>query len=118
MGRQDVEDHFVGNGFFDLAADMLTVGSESLVSFSADHLDDAALDDMGRVTLDQPVYHAGTTDQSDLADGQRQQWVLDAAVQLTAGHELSHRRSCCSSSFWLNRSPLNTLTSVSLAGSA
>lgn len=88
MGRQDVEDHFVGNGFFDLAADMLTVGSESLVGFSADHLDDAALDDMGRVTLDQPVYHAGTADQSDLADGQRQQWVLDAAVQLTAGHEL------------------------------
>lgn len=88
MRRQDVEDHFVGNGFFDLAADMLTGGSESLVGFSADHLDDAALDDMGRVTLDQPVYHAETADQSDLADGQRQQRVFDAAVQLTAGHEL------------------------------
>ena len=67
---------------------MLTGGSESLVGFSADHLDDAALDDMGRVTLDQPVYHAGTADQSDLADGQRQQRVFDAAVQLAAGHEL------------------------------
>lgn len=88
MGRQDVENHFVGNGFFDLAADMLTVGSESFVGFPTDHLDDAALDDMGRVTLNQPVYHAGAADQSDLADGQRQQRVFDATVQLAAGHEL------------------------------
>ncbi len=67
---------------------MFPVGGIPVLAFRSGHLDNPALDDMGRVALDQPVYHPGAADQADLADGQGQKRTLHSLVQFAAGHKL------------------------------
>ena len=86
VGRQDVEYHFVGNRLVELGAVIPALGVEPFLHLVPGHLHHPALDDMGRIALDEPVDHAGAADQPDLADGQGQRRALHPAVQLAAGH--------------------------------
>lgn len=67
---------------------MLAPGAEFLLAFRAHDLNDAALDNMGRIAFDEAVDHAGAADEADLADGERKQRAFDTVIQLTAGHHL------------------------------
>ena len=67
---------------------MIAAIVEFFFALRAHDLDDAALDDMRGVAFDQPVDHAGASDQPDLANGQRQQWMLDTTIQFAAHHHL------------------------------
>ena len=72
----------------DFGADAFAVGGIPVLALRPGHLDDPALDDVGRIELNEPVYHPGATDEPDLADGQGQKRALHPLVQLAAGHEL------------------------------
>ena len=84
MRGQDVENHFIGNGFSDFRADVVAIGCVPVFTLCPGHFDDPALDDVGVVALNQPVYHPGASDQPDLTDGQWQQRTLYTLVQFTA----------------------------------
>ena len=86
--RQDIEDHFICDGFFYLAAKVVSAGTEFLLALRAHNLDDAALDDVRAVAFNKAVYHAGASDQPNLADGEWKKWAFGTAVQLAAAHHL------------------------------
>lgn len=67
---------------------MVSAGTEFLLALGTHNLDDAALDDVGRITLNEAVDHTRAADQPNLADGERQERAFGAAVQLAAAHHL------------------------------
>lgn len=67
---------------------MVSAGTEFLLALRAHDLDDAALDDMRSIALNEAVDHTRATNQPNLADRQRQERTLGTAVQFTAVHHL------------------------------
>lgn len=67
---------------------MVSAGAELLLALCAHDLDDAALDDVRAVAFNKAVYHAGASDQPNLADGEWKKWAFGTAVQLAAAHHL------------------------------